>query len=608
MVRTKNYQANPVRREQFRDTGEADGGALIESGDARIDMVALLGVEARFASNEKNIDFNGWLNCGIDIWVWTVLACFRALLLSGTRQPSTVAQYAKSFRIFFAFLTEGREGSRIATPVELSPLHIDAFIGWLQARQQKRVQTTETIRTCFKNVKSVLLEMFAQGYVHGEPTRFFKKRALPWREGESRQSSLSDAEQERLASAIKADLIAIHHGRLMLSQGDIQALRLLLVAHRQGTNPAPLLELQRDAMAPGLLPGTIRMRTTKIRGRKVRSGVGRAASQKSNSGSESTEASADNLIFALAEGAMLQQAIATTETLVQDAAVQLKSRVWLYRSQGNGRSKGGAVTCLTSRTLGIAIHALIERHRLLGDDGERLRLNLSRLRKSYFERALRNSDGDLAKTANLMGNTPSVAALNYPSMNEARKAVAAEFMNGDYINLMRADAGVSGETRAEMRVVMVKPVKTNPDGSPVVPLERTPVSNCKDSLNGEHAPRNGQTHCDRYVMCLFCSSFAIVGTTDELWRLFSFQVFAKAELEYLDATLGYERTDDDALEDLRDRYRIAVPFIDGFTERQFPARTVKAARSKVENNLHPFWVHQMTMSRRARFRALETEG
>lgn len=101
-------------------------------------------------------------------------------------------------------------------------------------------------------------------------------------------------------------------------------------------------------------------------------------------------------------------------------------------------------------------------------------------------------------------------------------------------------------------------------------------------------------------MCLFCSSFVIAGTADELWRLFSFQVFAKAELNYLEETLGAERTTDDLLEDLRDRYRVAVPYVDDLTRRQFATSRVVEARAKTAAALHPYWEHQMTMSRRAR--------
>ena len=94
-----------------------------------------------------------------------------------------------------------------------------------------------------------------------------------------------------------------------------------------------------------------------------------------------------------------------------------------------------------------------------------------------------------------------------------------------------------------------------------------------------------------------------MGTVEGLWRLFSFQAFARDELDYLDETLGAQRTADETLEDLRDRYRVAIPYIDDFTQRQFARTKVAKARVKTAAGLHPFWQHQMTMSRRARSRA-----
>ncbi|WP_207001352.1 hypothetical protein [Trinickia mobilis] len=610
MARKKNYQANPLRRAQAATTQttaiQSVISQLVKSGKARIDMEALLGPHARFASNERSIDFTDSLGLGIDDWVWSVLACLQCILLSGTRESSTVAQYAKSLRVFFSYLATGLASPPITKPEELSPLHIDAFTGWLQARGRQRKQTVETNRTQFKNVKSVLMEMLMRGCIPRVPRGYLKNKTLPWQHGGSRQTSLSEKEQEHVANAIKADLVAIHHGRLLLYPADVQALRLLLVAHRQGKSPTPLLELRRDAMTPGLFPGTIHMRTVKVRGRKVRNSVGRAASANARSRLESEDREIKDVVFALAEGAVLQQAINSTEDLVKEAPPRYRNRVWLYRSQANNKSRN-SVTCLTSRTLAKAVSALIQRHNLVGDNGKVLRLNLTRMRKAFFDRAFRSTEGDSVKTANLMGNTPRVAGGNYPSMNEARQAGAAEFLGEDYTAMMRGSARGDGDARSEPLVIKITPVRTASDGTPTTSLDRTPVSGCKDTLNGEHAPHDGRNHCDRYVMCLFCSSFGIVGQVDELWRLFSFQAFAKAELEYLDAMLGAERTTDVALEDLRDRYRISIPYIDQFTKRQFPARIVKEARAKTRNGLHPFWVHQMNMSRRAHERQPGTQ-
>jgi hypothetical protein len=187
-------------------------------------------------------------------------------------------------------------------------------------------------------------------------------------------------------------------------------------------------------------------------------------------------------------------------------------------------------------------------------------------------------------------------------MNAAREAEAAAFMNDDYIGMMRSSTQDAtdgrgddpAQVRSPMRVIEIKPVdevKTP-----------TPVAGCGDALGGEHAPKNGNP-CDRFVMCLFCSSFAIVGTVDELWRLFSFQAFARSELAYLEERLGIERGSEERLgdlRDLRDRYRLAIPYIDSFTKQQFSVNRVKLARTKTSAGLHPFWVYQMAVSSSAR--------
>ncbi|WP_374366041.1 hypothetical protein [Piscinibacter sp.] len=608
MPRKKNYEASEDRAAPAAATSAPPKPPTPSTDDAYIDMPALLGPDARFAAGRRTLDLRGWLNRGIDPWVCAAGYCLKAILLSGSRTTASVTTYHGNLPYLFEYLAGGEQAPaapRASAPSSLSPLHVQHFIGWLKMRAQAESWRPSSTRTAYKAVKAVLVEMFAQGLIPGQPSRFFPRGAVSWRDGESRQTSLSDAEQERLAKAVKADLVDIHHGRLTLTQGQVQVLRLLLVAHRQGLNPTPLFELRRDALAPGFLPGTIRMRTAKHRSKKIRGSLGRAAqSRKGTQPSEdrAKEQDEEDLVFDLSEGAVLQQAIASTRDLVQEAPTAFKQRIWLYRAKSSsGATAKGSITCLNRSSLNAAITGIAQRHNLLGDDRKPLQVNLSRLRKSRFDRALRVTDGDLAITANLMGNTPLVAGTNYPSMNEARKAEAAGFMNDDYPALMRP--GPAPRQAAVIRPVQVHPLKATKDGAPIAMPKPTPISGCQDSLHGEHAPHDGHNHCDRYVMCLFCSSFTVVGTVEGLWRLFSFQAFARAELDYLDGTLGAERTADELLEDLRDRYRVAIPHIDDFTQRQFARKKVAKARARTAAGLHPFWQHQMTMSRCARSRA-----
>jgi len=606
MPRKKNYEASEDRAAPAAATSSPPKSPTPSADDAHIDMQALLGPDARFASSTRALNLRNWLNRGIDPWVCAAGFCLKAMLLSGSRTTASVRYYYSHLPYLFEYLAGGEQAHaapRARAPSSLSPLHVQHFIGWLKMRAQADSWRPSSTRTAYKAVKAVLVEMFAQGLIPGQPSRFFPRGAVSWRQdGESRQTSLSDAEQEHLAKALKADLVDIHHGRLTLTQGQVQGLRLLLVAHRQGLNPTPLLEMRRYALAPGFLPGTIRMRTAKHRNKKIRGSLGRAAQQRKGTqppDRQAKEQDEEDLVFDLSEGAVLQQAIASTRDLVQEAPTAFKKRIWLYRSEANAAK--GIVTCLNPRALRDAIRSIVQRHNLLGDDGKLLRVNLSRLRKSRFDRALRATDGDLAITANLMGNTPRVAGTNYTSMNDARKAEAAGFMNDDYPALMRL--GPAPRQAAEIRPIQVHPLKATKGGAPAAIPTPTPVSGCKDTLHGEQAPHDGHNHCDRYVMCLFCSSFAVVGTVEGLWRLFSFQAFARAELDYLDETLGAQRTADETLEDLRDRYRVAIPYIDDFTQRQFARTKVAKARVKTAAGLHPFWQHQMTISRRARSRA-----
>lgn len=593
MPKKKDYQAPMV--EKF-PTVPLNAGVIAQgprsADDADIDLVKLLGPNVRLANSTRTLVLSRALGRGIDEWVFASADALRKQLFAGVKTASCCTHHEAMF-VFFDYLTEGTADAGLsrshpATPADLSPMHIEQFIAWLKKKGAAEGWAESTMRCYYQGAKATLLSMFSIGLIEGESHRFFKRGKFK-RNGDSRTTSLSTAEQERLAAAVKTDLSAIYHGRLKVTMRELQALRLILVAHRMGHSTTPLLELSRDAIKPGLLPGTVGVQTVKYRSMNVNTQMGLDG--------PNADSDQDTLPFGLAEGAVIALAIESTKHLVAKAPKRIQNRVWLYEvSKNTGKNtRKGDVTALEPTTLCQSIKALVKRHKLVGDDGKPLVVNTSRLRKSKFDRAFRITDGDLFMTANLMGNTPQVAGSNYPSMNSAMQTDAAGFMNEDYIGMMR-DSSQLANGRKQMHVTVIKPVDKVQTS--------TPVSGCADTLGGEYAPNNGNA-CDRFVMCLFCSSFAIVGTVDELWRLFSFQAFARVELAYLEEWLGPESKpeDDKRLEDLlelRDRYRLAVPFIDSFTQQQFAPSRVAQARVKTAVGLHPFWKVQMDRSRRAR--------
>jgi hypothetical protein len=544
-----------------------------------------LAPERRFTDSKHRIDLNLWLDKGIDLWVWACVAAFKSLLFSGSVEVASLIVSGTGLTKFLQFLTADRQRPLVEAPADLRPLHIANFVAWLMSQVRSGEIGEGSARNYYMSAKRVLDELLEHGYVVGDRTRLFPRGLMKRPSTTSnRHPSFTESEQEHIAQAIKSDLSRAHRKALSLPQSELQGLRFMLVSHRQGANLTPLLELSRKGMTPGLIPGTVNITTAKHRGKTIRARMGRAAVAR-----VATESAAESIMFALAEGAIIQQAIDTTEPLVALAPPALKDRVWLYASESS-RYKQQQIHALTPQLLQWCIARVVTRHDLRADDGEPLRINASRFRKSFFDRAYRVTGGSIPFTANLMGNTPEVAASNYPSMNVQLQVEAANFLQDDYIERLRASPLGASNTR---KVIQIAPVAESPDLAP------TALSRCSDPVGGEFAPHNG-TPCDLFVKCLFCSSFAIVGSELDLWKLFSFQSFAKSELAALDAVLGEGGTADPILENLRDMYRVAIPFITTFCDKQFASSTVQSARRRLDQGLHPFWALQSARSERVR--------
>lgn len=532
--------------------------------EARISFVEVLGEEARIPG-EKSLDLQNWLGQGIDAWVWATINCLLALLKSGTRSPSTVRRYSDGMKQFFNFLTLGGKKVTIVEPSHLNPLHITQYIGWIKNQGKVKGLSDESVRGNYQGTKSTIKEMIIQGLISGHPSRFFPHAALSNGNGkDSRHTALSDTEQQRLAAALKADLVELHHGKLKLPPSEIITNRYLIVVMRTGGNVTPFLELNRNALKPGLLPGTMRVRTFKRRGFKVEE----RAVKRGHIVETPTVIPAD-------AAAVLQKTIVETEILIKEAPPSLKNRVWLYaRSHYNGGNQ--RVGCLNQSTLKLGIASLIKRRGIVDDKGLPLVLNVTRLRKSFGKRAFRISNGDLFATAEILGDTPRVTDYNYLGIDNQLEAEGAEFVGKELMIHLRGD-GTHFRQKPVMQLGKIQETS------------KTPVASCQDTLYGTHAPKDGSNHCDLFIRCLFCPSFAVVGELDDLWRLFSYQIFAKGELGHIDMDYGPAATSDFRVERLKNLYRLGISFIDDFTVKAFGHKLCMQAKKMAARELHPFW-------------------
>lgn len=252
--------------------------------------------------------------------------------------------------------------------------------------------------------------------------------------------------------------------------------------------------------------------------------------------------------------ALLRKALKMTEPLLTEATTQQQDRVWLFRSDSN-RNGRGTVCAVTGTSMIRGIEQLIARHDLRGDDGEPLRLNLSRLRKTVEQRYWSLSGGDLIATAALMGHEPKVADTHYLACTQQMRE------NATFVGEALPDVYRTGA--AEQKVIPILPGKS-------------PTGRCKDPYNGDKAPKTGEA-CDDFFSCFACASYAIVGSPEDLHRLFSFYWFLEREMNHARSS------------NWREEFHHTMSLIDRFTADKFDAGVVAAAKELARLEPLKFW-------------------
>ncbi len=487
----------------------------------------------------RSIDLTPWLDKGIDAWVWAGAGQFRALLASNAVTPSTIVSYWNvGLRWFFEYLVTS--GGAV-DPQDLKPRHILSYIGWLKDHNQWAYVTQKTKYTF---TKSMLTAMARRGIVQAHEDLFPNNPFTSSNKNQMGATPLTHDERLRLVKALVADIIAIHKGTFTGNDGEAMVVYLLSIAVRTGANPTPLLEASRNCLRDHpFMPSMKVMELFKRRGNATKISQLRFS-----------DSHASNVSVPTDGVALLLKALEMSEALVLEAKHEHQDRVWLYRAAPQGLI-GGQVTVLSGALVTHGITALIKRHGLKGDDGQPLPLNLSRLRKTMEMRLWSLSGGDLIATAALMGHDPKTAEIHYLACTQK----------------MRENATFVGEALP----LMYRSGDAVKQAIPILP-GKSPTGRCKDPYDGDKAPKNGDP-CDDFFSCFSCKSYAIVGSPEDLHRLFSFYWFLEREMIHA-------RT-----QDWRSEFRHTMNLIDRFTEDKFDMDLIVKAKESAKINPLKFW-------------------
>ncbi|UVJ44857.1 hypothetical protein NVV94_04530 [Pseudomonas sp. LS1212] len=502
----------------------------------------------RNTTSARNFDFAPWYGTDIDPITY---ACQRQVerFLAGrdtTIEVSTVVSYCRNGLCnFFDYLVLratalGRELALTDIDREL----IDGYLGHLTGQEL----SSTTQKTVYTLTKSVLQALGQRGLIvlvtAGDAATFPRNPFPNSNRKKQGEIPLPKGQRQSFAAAVKQAVMPIWRDDVPLTS-ELLAYALLIVALHTGRNTTPLLEMERDCLRAHPKDNSTFLILWKRRGHNTSKVVlrGESTNERLLESTPTIKINVERLI---------RHVINRTEPLRAEAPHDLKDHVWMYRSRGN---KGiGQVTAMSDSVLGYAIQKLVTDYRLTDSDGQPLRINISRLRKTFANRIFELLDGDLTTTAIALGNTPLVAGRNYLLPDEDAKR-NWRFM-GD---------------------VMVDELLTHTIGR----TYKTPMGRCSDPVNGQYAPKREGATCMNFLNCLRCRHYAV--TENDLYKLFSFYFRVFAERMHIVKRRWIREYAH--IPRLIDNYIVA----EGLRRGVFKLAAVEAARERARIEPHPFW-------------------
>jgi len=502
------------------------------------------------ASNYRTHNFAPYYGIGIDEITYACQRQIERFLAKqdGELEATTIVSIARrGIRSFFGYLA--LRATALGRPQKLSDINrelIDGYLCHLAATNLSK----GTQRRLYGDVKTTLKALSQRGLICvkdvGED-RTFPKNPFP---NSARQTNgekpLSRRERQAFTAAVKTTVMPLFQYDVEVT-GALLAYALLVVALHTGRNTTPLIEMVPDCLRPHPRENTQFLVLWKRRGHNASTVVLQ---------SEPT----DNLAIESMPGVkwpvvrLIRRVIQLTAPLRSTAPPHLANRVWLYQTGSLRKAYSGSIVSLTDTTLAKAIRNLVADHGLTDATGKPLRINVSRLRKTFANRLFELLDGDPESTAIALGSTPKVTRRHYLAPGE--------------------DSQRNWKFMGEM---LTQELLTATLGA----TERTPAGHCSDPTNGQYAPKRDGKTCFDFLNCLRCRNYVVTG--DDLYKLFSFYWRVLRERDRMDSRLWDKHYGH--IPRLIERDVIAV----GLAKKVFKTDAVEAARERARNDPHPYW-------------------
>ncbi|WP_411391644.1 hypothetical protein [Pseudomonas sp. MPB23] len=487
----------------------------------------------------------------------------REIQSSGVSQATVLNLCASGMRYWFKYLdAESNKGRIIEHVADITPRTVERYTEWLkeQPARGKGTISVTSARAIYNATKTVLMNRVRAGQLG---IGVFPQIPFPNADrAYVGHQAFTQGEIERLLVALLKDLDVIRSGNLPGgSEAAAMTVYLLLIAARSGRNLTPLLEMSRDAITDHpLKPDLGVLQVYKRRGFKIH----RQAFRYHSSDDESASVPSDVVT-------LYREALARSAPLLELAPKTLQDRLWIYRARDIG------VTALNASNISQQTLALVARHQIFSDrkasngKSELLKVNVSRLRKTFATRIWQLTSGNLFKTAQLLGNSPRMTDSHYlavtPEMERNHKFVG-RILEGVMTGMV-SEQSFRDDLSAQLSM---EPEKVDLLLSGAL---NTGVARCSDPINGRFAPRNGTTNCQRFLHCFRCPNQVVIES--DLYRLFSFYWLLIKERELL----GKSRW--------KSVYAWVIRAIDNDITPRFDPVVVERERCRALDTPHPMW-------------------
>ncbi|HHG8608493.1 TPA: hypothetical protein ACPZ0L_003345 [Morganella morganii] len=430
--------------------------------------------------NGLNFNFSPYYGKGYDDITNRAYYTAKALLKNTNAFTEETQRYF--FRIGFAYFAEYLElfshsSNEDLTQADITPELIEQYLLHLKGSDLGFTSQKET----YSKLKSMLIRMKEKGYWSpvGDinlNTDFFPKNPFPNSNKRYKgEKPLTSHEKRQVVVALKQAIKPIYQKTEPLTGYEL-TLCLLVVAIQTGINTSPLLNMTTEALSDHPLKDSRKLLT-------VFKKRGNATQLHNLRKSEELE---------VVQGIKLDVAYLIEVIIERNVQVRKSTDtdlMFVYGSTRGGRgAKKGTATSLASKLLEYNVKKFIKEYDLKDEDGRTMKLNVSRLRKTFINGIYELSGESLLIAAQQAKHSGTGTLDHYLQAPEQSKR----------------NLGLMGEIR----------VKELTCAEPSVP-----VGHCKDPKNGDRAPKDG-SFCNDFLGCFRCKSFVITG--DDLYKLYSF--------------------------------------------------------------------------------------